>query len=85
MALSNLLFINLPILILFLSQHLSVNLFEKIFAVSRNNIKYCLPSSTVVQGKTLVSNSTSFSETTNKCDLSAVPLTKGSCNTNYNE
>ena len=47
----------------------------QIFTVSSSKIKYCLASSTGVQGKTLVSNSTSFSDSTSKCVLSAVPIT----------
>ena len=45
------------------------------FTVSSSKIKYCLASSTGVQGKTLVSNSTSFSDITSKCALSTVPVT----------
>ena len=69
-ALSKLLFLNLPILILILSQHLSINLFLTTFSSSKT--KCCLASSTRVQGKTLVSNSTSFSDTTSKSFLSTV-------------
>ena len=46
-----------------------------IFTVSSSKIKYSLASSTGVQGKTLVSNSTSFSDITSKCVLSTVPIT----------
>ena len=55
------------------------------FSVSSNEIKYCLASSTGVQGKTLVSNFTSFSGMTNKCVLSKVPVTNTSCDINSNK
>ena len=42
-------------------------------------------SSTRVQGKTLVSNSTPFSDITSKCILSTVPVTNTSCNINFNK
>ena len=44
------------------------------FTVSSSKIKCCLASSTGVQGKTLVSNSTSFSDITSICISSTVPL-----------
>ena len=50
---------------------------------SSSKIKCCLTSSTRVQGKTLVSNSTSFSDITSKCISSTVPVTKTSCNINF--
>ena len=55
------------------------------FTVSSSKIKYCLASSTGVQGKTLVSNSTSFSDITSKVVLSTVPVTNTSCNINSNK
>ena len=64
----------------------SVNKFiPQNFTVSSSKIKYCLASSTGVQGKTLVSNSTSFSDITNKCVLSTVPITNTSRNINSNK
>ena len=48
---------------------------QKDFPVSTSNIKYCFGSLTGVQGKTLASNSTSFSDITSKCVLSTVLLT----------
>ena len=50
------------------------------FTVTSSKFKYCLASSTGVQGKTLVSNSTSFSDITSRYVLSTVPVTKNSCN-----
>ena len=55
------------------------------FTVSSSKIKYCLASSTGVQGKTLVSNSTSFSDIASKCVLSTVPITNTSRNINSNK
>ena len=55
------------------------------FTVSSSKIKCCLASSTGVQGKTLVSNSTSFSDITSKCILSTVPVTNTSCDLNSNK
>ena len=49
--------------------------FTQNFTVSNSKIKYCLVRSTGVQGKTLVSNSTSFSDITSKCVLSIVLVT----------
>ena len=68
-ALSKLLFLSLPILILFLSQHLPINLFLRIllFIVVKLNVVW------QVQG-----NSTSFSGITSKCILSKVPVTNTS-------
>ena len=54
------------------------------FTVSSSKIKYSLASSSEVQGKTLVSNSTSFSDIKSKCVLSKVPLINTSCNINSN-
>ena len=59
--------------------------FPENFTVSSDKIKYCLASSTGVQVKTLVSNSTSFSDITSKCVLSTVPITKTSRNINSNK
>ena len=88
-ALSNALFLNLPILILFLSQHLSLNIFFWIFTipstVPSSKIKCCLTSSTGVQGETLISNSTSYSNITSKCISSTVPVTNLSCNINFDK
>ena len=53
------------------------------FTVSSSQIKCCLASSTGVQGKTLVSNSTSFADITDKCISSTVPVTNTSCNINF--
>ena len=55
------------------------------FTVSSSKLKYCLAGSTGVQGKTLVSNCTSFSDTTSKCVLSTVPVTNTSYNINSNK
>ena len=55
------------------------------FTVSSSKIKCCLASSTGVQGKTLVSNSTSFSDITSKCISSTVPVTNTSCNINFDK
>ena len=55
------------------------------FTVSSSKIKCCLASSTGVQGKTLVSNSTSFSDITSKCISSTVPATNTSCNINFDK
>ena len=55
------------------------------FTVSSSKIKYCLVNSTGVQNKTLVSNSTSFSDITSKCVKSTVPVTNTSCNINSNK
>ena len=62
----------------------------KSFTVSKSKIRYCLASSTGVQGKTLVCSSTSLvcsstSDITSKRVLSTVPLTSTSCNINYNK
>ena len=53
--------------------------------VSSSKIKYCLANSIGVEGKTLVSNCTSFSDITRKCVLSTVPVTNTSHNINSNE
>ena len=45
------------------------------FTVASSKIKCCLTKSTLVQGKTLVSNSTSYSDSASKCILSTVPVT----------
>ena len=45
------------------------------FTVSSGKIKCYLATSNGVQGKTLVSNCTSFSDITSKCVLSTVPVT----------
>ena len=55
------------------------------FIVSSSKIKCCLVSSTGVQGKALVSNSTSFSDITSKCISSTVPVTNTSCNINFDK
>ena len=55
------------------------------FTVSCSKTKFCLASSTGAQGKTLVSNSTSFSDITSKCISSAVPVTNTSCNINFDK
>ena len=55
------------------------------FTVSSSKIKYCLAISTEVQGKTVGSNSTSFSDITSKCVLSSVPATNTSSNRNSNK
>ena len=54
------------------------------FTVSSSKIKCCLASSTGVQGKTLVSNSTSFSDITSKCSFTH-PVTNTSCNINFDK
>ena len=56
----------------------------QIFTVSSRKTK-CLASSTGVQGKALVSNSTSFSDITSKCISSTVPVTNTSCNINFDK
>ena len=76
LTLRNLLFLNLQILILFLYQHLSINLFLRIC---------CLASSFGVQGMTLVSNSMSFSDIASKSILSKVPVTSTSYDLNSNK
>ena len=55
------------------------------FTVSSSKIKCCLASSTGVQGKTLVSNSTSFPDITSKCISSTVPVTNTSSNINFDK
>ena len=55
------------------------------FTVSSSKIKCCLASSTGVQGKALVSNSTSFSDTASKCISSTVPVTNTSCNIKFDK
>ena len=55
------------------------------FTVSSSKIKYCLASSTGVQGKTLVSNCTSFSDITSKCVLSIALVTSTSHHINSNK
>ena len=59
------------------------NYFPPNFTVSCSKIKYYLASS--IQGKTLVSNSTTFQDITSKCVLSTVPVTNTSCNMNTNK
>ena len=64
----------------------SVNKFiPQNFTVSSSKIKYCLASSTGVQDKTLVSNSTSLSAITSKCVLCIVSITNTSRNINSNK
>ena len=82
MALNNLLFLNIPILILVLFQHLSINLFPKILLFLVVKLNIVLASSTGVQGKILVSNSTSFLDIASKYVLSTVPVTDTLCNIN---
>ena len=53
------------------------------FTFSSSKIKCCLASSSGVQGKTLVSNSTSFSDITSKCTSSTVSVINTSCNINF--
>ena len=55
------------------------------FTVSSSKIKCCLASSTGFQGRALVSNSTSFSDSTSKCISSTVPVTNTSCNINFDK
>ena len=55
------------------------------FTVSSSKIKCYLASSTGVQGKTLVSNSTLFSDITSKCVSSTVAVTNTSCNINFDK
>ena len=55
------------------------------FTVSSSKIKCFLGSSTGVQGKTLVSDSTSFSDIASKCISSKVPVTNTSCNINFDK
>ena len=55
------------------------------FTVSSSKIKCCLASSTGVQGKALVSNSTWFSDIARKCISSTVPVTNTSCNINFDK
>ena len=55
------------------------------FTVPSSKIKCCFASSTGVQGKTLLSNSTSFSGITSKCILSTVSQINTSCNVNSND
>ena len=55
------------------------------FTVSSSKIKCCLASSTGVQGKALVSNSTSFSDIASKCISSTVPVTSPSCSINFDK
>ena len=54
------------------------------FTGSSSKIKR-LASSTGVQSKTLVSNSTSFSDITSKCISSTVPVTNTLCNINFDK
>ena len=61
------------------------NSFPPNFTVSCSKIKYYLASSTGIQGKTLVSNCTTFQDITSKCILSTVPVTNTSCNMNTNK
>ena len=55
------------------------------FTVSSSKTKCCLASSTGVQSKALVSNSTSFSDITIKCISSSLPVTNTSCNINFDK
>ena len=55
------------------------------FAVSSSKIKCCLASSTGIQGKTLVTNSTSSSDITNKCISYTVPVIKTWCKKNFDK
>ena len=55
------------------------------FTVSSSKIKCCLTGSTGVQGKTLVSNSTPFSDITSKSISSSVHVTDTSCNINFDK
>ena len=55
------------------------------FTVPSSKIKCCLANAIKVQGKTLESNSTSFSDITSKCILSTVPVTNTSCNIRFNK
>ena len=55
------------------------------FTISSSKIKCSLAKSTGVQGKALVSSSTSFSDITSKCISSIVPVTNTSCNINFDK